>query len=300
MKKTLSAILAVLLAALLCACGNTAPASKSESSVSTITSSAASEGVSNPTDEEAHENGYPKIEELVWSFRNTVEYDEPVAVFDYTNNSDYTIVMLELYFKMKEGVTSKQLQLIDPFTDELIPNDKIPDMEPYVYDWIVSDPGETAEGADCYIDYNTYPTSTDQCDLMEFSSANIHFIGEDGKIHTVSYSAENCGYALSENTEEPYVWVDNDYTKMIPKPNTRIASADQFEEDCLGVKAYDMSHDDFLEYIDSCEQMGFQNKYPNEDLDYSYTGTNANGYEIDVRYIDNMHYIEITLQKEEQ
>lgn len=185
MKKTLSAILAVLLAALLCACGNTAPASKSESSVSTITSSAASEGVSNPTDEEAHENGYPKIEELVWSFRNTVEYDEPVAVFDYTNNSDYTIVMLELYFKMKEGVTSKQLQLIDPFTDELIPNDKIPDMEPYVYDWIVSDPGETAEGADCYMDYNTYPTSTDQCDLMEFSSANIHFIGEDGKIHTV-------------------------------------------------------------------------------------------------------------------
>ena len=62
---------------------------------------------------------------------------------------------------MKEGVTSKQLQLIDPFTDELIPNDKIPDMEPYVYDWIVSDPGETAEGADCYMDYNTYPTSTD-------------------------------------------------------------------------------------------------------------------------------------------
>lgn len=55
MRKTLSAILAVLLAALLCACGNTAPASKSESSVSTITSSAASEGVSNPTGEEAHE-----------------------------------------------------------------------------------------------------------------------------------------------------------------------------------------------------------------------------------------------------
>lgn len=109
MKKTLSAILAVLLAALLCACGNTAPASKSESSVSTITSSAASEEVSKPTDEEAHENGYPKIEELVWSFRNTVKYDEPVAVFDYTNNSDYTIVMLELYFKMKEGVTDSNL-----------------------------------------------------------------------------------------------------------------------------------------------------------------------------------------------
>ncbi len=54
----------------------------------------------------------------------------------------------------------------------------------------------------------------------------------------------------------------------------------------------------FLEYIDSCEQMGFSKTNTRmKTLIYSYTGTNANGYEIDVRYIDNMHYIEITLQK---
>ena len=56
---------------------------------------------------------YPRIEELSWSFRNSVRYGKPVAVFDYTNNSDFTITQLYLVFKMKEGVTSDQLQLVN-------------------------------------------------------------------------------------------------------------------------------------------------------------------------------------------
>lgn len=240
---------------------------------------------------------YPKIEEISWEFRNTVKYGEPVAVFDYTNNSSYTIVLLVFEFRMKENVTSEQLQLVDIFTDEFVPNEEIPEMKPYVNDWIVCDPGEKAEGADCYMKYNTYPSNTDQCELMELQSADIYFIGEDGKKHTVSYSADNGGYSLRETSEELYSWIDNDYTKMLPKPDTRIASADQFREDCLGVKAYDMNHEAYLAYVDACEQMGFENKYPNEDHDYSYTGINQEDYEIYIRYIDDMHYVEITLQK---
>lgn len=240
---------------------------------------------------------YPKIEEISWEFRDTVKYGEPVAVFDYTNNSDYTIVLLDFQFRMKENVTSEQLQLVDIFTDEFVPDEEIPEMKPYVYDWIVCDPGEKAEGADCYMKYNTYPANTAQCELMELKSADIYFIGEDGKRHTVSYSAENGGYSLWTSSEELFTWIDNDYTNMIPKPDTRIASADQFKENCLGVKAYDMTHDAYLAYVDACEQMGFVNKYPNEDHDYSYVGTNQEGYEIYIRYIDSMHYVEITLEK---
>ncbi|MDD7652338.1 MAG: DUF6591 domain-containing protein [Candidatus Faecousia sp.] len=241
--------------------------------------------------------GYPKIEEISWEFRNTVRYGEPVAVFDYTNNSNYTIVLLDFQYEMKDGVTSEQLQLTDILTDSLVPDEEIPEMTPNVLDWIVCDPGEKAEGAICYMKYNTEPANTNQCQLMNLKSADIYFIGEDGKRHTVSYSAENGGYSLWETSEELYSWIDNDYTKMIPKPDTRIASADQFKEDCLGVKAYDMSHDAYLAYIDACEDMEFENKYPNEDHDYSFTGTNPEGYEIYVRYIDYMHCIEITLKK---
>lgn len=239
---------------------------------------------------------YPKIDELSWSFRNTVRYEKPVAAFDYTNNSDFTIVQLSLYFKMKDGVTAEQLQLISTVTGELIPDEEIPDMEPYVLDWIVCDPGETAENAVCYMMYNTEPTNTNQCELMELNHADICYIGKDGKGHTVSYSAENGGYSVSEIAKDLFVWSESDYAKMIPKPETRIASVVNDDDECLYVKAYDISFDYFLAYIDECEKLGFVDDYPDEDVRYNYHGTNADGYRVHIRFIDYMHYIEITLE----
>lgn len=240
---------------------------------------------------------YPKIEEISWEFRNTVRYNEPVAAFDYTNNSNYTIVRMQLEFRMKDGVTSEQLQLTYKLTGELVTDEEIPEMEPYVIDWIVCDPGETAEGAVLYMMYNTEPSNTAQCDLMELTSALIYYIAEDGKIHNVSYSAENGGYSLSEKSEEPYIWIDNEYTRMIPIPNSRIVEAEQYKETALSVDAYDITHDAYLEYIKKCQDMGFVDTYPDEDHDYTYFGTYAESYEIYIRYIEHMNHMEITLEK---
>jgi len=129
-------------------------------------------------------------------------------------------------------------------------------------------------------------------------SANIHFIGGDNKEHSVAYSAENGGYSLSERTNELFVWLDNDYTAQIPKPQTRIVNAEMYNDDFYA-KVYDITYDEFLAYVEACEEKNFQNKYPNEDIDYSYSGTNTDGYEIYTRYIDYLHCMEIELTKEE-
>ena len=138
---------------------------------------------------------------------------------------------------------------------------------------------------------------------MHLTSAEIYFIGDDGKEHVVSYSTENNGYNLSEQTKELFTWIDNDFTTQIPKPETRVASTEMYKnyegKDKLSVKAYDISYDAFLSYINECEEKGFRNKYPDEDIDYSYIGTNSEGYEIYIRFIDSMHYIEIELEKAE-
>ena len=242
---------------------------------------------------------YPKIEELSWSFRNTVRYEEPVATFDYTNNSEFTIVRLDLTFKMKEGVTSEQLQFVDPISDSLISDEEIADLEPYVLDWIVCDPGETAENAVCYMTYNAEPTSAEQCELMELNYAEIYFIGNDGKEHSVSYSAENGSYSISDTAEELFVWSESDYAGMIPKPETRVASVERDDEECFYVKAYDISHDYYLKYIEECEQMGFANDYPNDTTSISFSGTNAEGVNVNLRFIDYMQYMEITVERAE-
>ena len=256
------------------------------------------EGFSSPTKPQSvtQKIGHPKIEDISWEFRNSVRYQNPVAVFDYTNNSNYTIVQLYLQFKFKDGVTSDQLQLTDTLTDALVSDDKIPELSPYVIDWIVCDPGEQAQGAPIYLIYNTEPTNATQCELMNLISVEIEYIAEDGKIHTVFYSAENQGYSLSSKAKEPYVWIDNDYTKMIPKPTTRVVIADQYEETTLCVDVYDITHATYLAYISECQDVGFVDKYPGEDHDYSFFGTNAGGYQIYVRYLEYMHLMEITLK----
>lgn len=241
-------------------------------------------------------DGYPKIEELDWSFRNTVRYDEPVAVFDYVNNSSYTIVEFAVQFKMKDGVTSAELNLIDILTGEPVSDEEIPNMKPYVYDSIVCDPGETAEGANCFMVYNTYPTSTAQCELMELDSAQIYYIGSDKKIHCVYYSAENEGYEVSERTKEPYTWREHEFSNLIPIPETRFLESEDYKGK-LYIDAYDITYEYFLRYISECEMMGFENKYPNEDIGYSYRGVSSDGYELSVRFTSSMHRMEVSVEK---
>ncbi len=287
MKRLLSLFLVFMLIFSFAACGGKTPSPTNDEA----NSSQSQNKVQKQTD-------HPKIEEISYSFRDTVRYNEPVAAFDYTNNSNYTIVSLQLEFKMKDGVTSEQLQLTHTVRDELITDEEIPEMEPYVYDWIVCDPGETAENAVCYMDYNTEPTNTAQCALMDLTKAEIHFIGDDTKEHVVLYNAENKGYKLLEQADELFTWIDNDFAKQIPKPETRVAHATMSDDDNkLYIKAYDISYDAFLSYVNECEKKGFQNNYPDEEIDYSYGGTNADGYELDIRFIDYMQYIEIVLEK---
>ena len=261
-----------------------------------------------PTNDEANssqsqnkvqkQTDHPKIEEISYSFRDTVRYNEPVAAFDYTNNSNYTIVFLQLEFKMKDGVTSEQLQLTHTVRDELI---TVREYQKWNH---MSMTGLYAiQGKQRKMLYAIWIITQSRrillnVRLMDLTKAEIHFIGDDTKEHVVLYNAENKGYKLLEQADELFTWIDNDFAKQIPKPETRVAHATMSDDDNkLYIKAYDISYDAFLSYVNECEKKGFQNNYPDEEIDYSYGGTNADGYELDIRFIDYMQYIEIVLEK---
>ena len=78
---------------------------------------------------------------------------------------------------------------------------------------------------------------------MDLTKAEIHFIGDDTKEHVVLYNAENKGYKLLEQADELFTWIDNDFAKQIPKPETRVAHATMSDDDNkLYIKAYDISY----------------------------------------------------------
>ncbi|MDO5539426.1 MAG: hypothetical protein Q4F83_05055 [Eubacteriales bacterium] len=247
----------------------------------------------------ASASDHPKIEDIDWSFQNTVRYGESMAAFNYTNNSDYTIVQLDCYFKIKEGTTAEQLPITD-YSGQQLSNEEIATLKPFVYDCIVCDPGETAEGFTCYITGNTSPTDTQQSDYFELASADISYIADDGMTYKVSYSAENEGYSDPNIIGDPFSWSDSDFAQMLPVPATQYITVAKDTEEVFYAKAYDISQDYFFSYIDECEETGFIDDYPDEESTYLFCGTTADGYQLNLRFIDYMKYLEITLEEAEE
>ena len=237
---------------------------------------------------------YPTIEEVEYFFQDSIRYEEPVAVFGYKNNSEFTIVRLDLEFEMKEEITAEQLIAFDSFKEKWeLSDDDILSFKPIVYDYMVCDSGEEVVGAICNMDYNMEPISAEQCKFMDLNCAEIYFVAVDNKIHKVRYSAENDEYLLAEETIELYNWSNSEYANMLPKPDTRIVEIDYDKEDYFQCSAYDMSFEDFQAYMKKCEEKGFS---WDEDNSSSCWANNEEGYTLHVRYLDYMKMVEISLE----
>lgn len=300
MKKQMYKVLILCLATvLLVGCGDSKIKEDFKETINEVVVSEESKEIEESTssDDEAIDEvsiTYPTIEEIEYFFRDSIRYEEPAAVFGYKNNSDFTIVRLDLEFMMKQDITAEELIVFDSLKDiRELSEDDILSFEPVVYDYMVCDSGEEVVGATCYMEYNLEPINAEQCKFMDLNCAEIYFVAVDNKIHRVRYSAENDEYLLAEETIELYNWSNSEYANMLPKPDTRIVEIDYDKEDYFQCSAYDMSFEDFQAYMKKCEEKGFS---WNEDNSTSCWANNEEGYTLHVRYLDYMKMLEISLE----
>lgn len=277
MKKIASIFLLFAIAFSLSACGNSA--------------STENKGVS-----EADLLDYPKIDGIEWFFSNGVVYNEPVALFGYTNNTGFTIVELDISFRLNDSVTTEQLGVFNGLKESFssLSDEDLLKITPTVYDYMVCENGETVNGAVCDLKASYEAESTSQCDLFTLDSASIAFIGKDGKKHTVSYSAVNNGYSLVGKAEELFVWSESTYAKIVPQPDTKIAAVDYDEPDYFQFTAYDISSSGYAAYIEACKAAGFRNDL--EESELSFWGTDSQGNKMNVRFFPTMNAIEVTVR----
>lgn len=303
MKKQIYKVLILCFATVLLAgCGNSKNAEKFSGTTNEVVVSKEAKEIKESVglDEEPKDIvmiTHPTMEEINYYFQDSIRYEEPVAVFGYKNNSEFTIVRLDLEFRMKEDITAEELIVFDSLKDiRELSEDDILSFEPIVYDYMVCDSGEEVVGATCYMEYNLEPINTEQCKFMDLNCAEIYFIAVDNKIHRVRYSAENGEYLLAEETMELYNWSNSEYANMLPKPDTRIVEIDYDKEDYFQCSAYDMSFEDFQAYMKKCQEKGFS---WDEDNSTSFWANNEEGYTLHVRYLDYMKMVEISLEMEE-
>ena len=298
MKKILSIFLLFTIVFSLASCGNNTSTENKNgpSGNESVSSTNANNGNAAASDKETNHLDHPKIDDIEWFFSNGVSYNEPVALFGYTNNTGFTIVELDVSFCLDDSVTAEQLAVFSGLKDSFssLSDEELLKITPTVRDYMVCENGETVDGAVCYLKASYEAENTAQCDLFTLDSATIAFIGNDGKKHTVAYSAINEGYSLSGNAEELFVWSESAYAKLVPQPDTKIATIDYDEPDYFQFTAYDIDSSGYDAYIEVCKAAGFSKDL--EESALSFWGTDSQGNEMNVRFFPTMNSIEVMVR----
>lgn len=237
------------------------------------------------TDSESSDNAAIHIEEIDWNVAASVLDGERVVSFNYTNNSKYTILEIELKFSQKEGLTAEQLSVFDDIKNEWeLTDNEIANIYITGCNRKCADPGETVSNSPCYIeDIYTYVENINQYEIMEPDIMTIYFIGNDGKGYTIYYDFKSQTYSESslggQNIQE---WSDSELSKLLPKAEAPEVKIQYDEEKIFKFTANGVSRESFEAYVKAVKAKGFTNSIIDRNNDY-YASTD-DGATVDVNY----------------
>lgn len=201
-----------------------------------------------------------KIEDIDWTVTESVMDGERFISFNYTNNSSYTIMDVEMKFVQRSDITKDQLSVFDDlkadkeWTDEEV-------AETYIlgYNRKYADPGEIVTDSPCLINgTHTLVESLAQYDIMEPDIVNIAFIGPDGKGYGVYYDFKTQTYSeSSQGAQDLHQWSDSEISQLLPKAEFKavIVSSDYNDSFCFD--AYGVSREEFDAYVEAVKANGF-------------------------------------------
>lgn len=242
-------------------------------------------------DEEQQSSGYfsakdaIKIEEIDWSVAPGILDGESFISFNYTNNSKYTIMDVEMEFRQKEGTTTEQLSVFDSikerfeWTDEKV-------AETYIlgYNRKMAEPGESVEDSPCVINGTyTLVENMEQYEIMQPDMVSIAFIGDDGKGYAIYYDFNTQTYGeASTGPRELQNWSDSEISALIPKVEAPAINVSTDEEERFFFYAYGVTRAEFETYVEAVKARGFTNV--GYEGDNSYRASNADGIEANITY----------------
>ncbi|MBQ5332764.1 MAG: hypothetical protein J6K92_05845 [Oscillospiraceae bacterium] len=241
-----------------------------------------------------------KIEEIDWNVTESILDGERIVSFNYTNNSKYTILDVEMKFRQKADTTPQQLSLFDElketyeWTDEEV-------SEIYIlgYNRKCADRGETVSDSPCCIN-GTYieVQSMEQFEIMEPDMVTIVFEGKDGKGYTIFYDFISKTYSeSSEGGLDLHEWSEKDLCRNIPKIEAPAVNVTSDQDDCFICFAYGVSADDYSSYVQAVKDKGFSNiEFENRT---HMDATNADGLLVSIRYNPIDEELRCRIDKEE-
>lgn len=314
MKKVLDRIMvllvALIIAAAMCGCGNKDAGKDSGSSASESAEEAdageESEKEEKTDKKEEKSSGAPKIEEIEWNVDEGIVDGDRKVVMSLTNNSDYSLTGVDISFTEKDGITDDEKdafysdikEKLDASDDDM---EQLKDREISMHAKTerVIPTGESVASADMYYYQGYfYVKDLDHFGLVTPDIAEISYVDGD-KIYKEYYDFKGKKYSMDDKTEEAQYWSKSALGSVVPKPEAPvIKDGGRDDDDCFMFEAYGMTIDDFNAYIDSCKDMGYT--VDASEFDGFYSADNSEGYNVYMNYDNNRYSASVTVKSPDE
>lgn len=226
-----------------------------------------------------------KIKDIDWSVTESIIDGERCLSFNYTNNSKYTILDVEMEFVQKSDVTKEQLSVFNKLKeDREWTDEEVSEIYILGYNRKCAEPGETVSDSPCSIN-GTYilVENIKQYEIMEPDMMTVAFIGKDGKGYTMYYDFKSQVYGeSSQGGQDLQQWSDSEISKLLPKADAPAINVSTDREDRFYFYAYGVSREGFENYVDAVKANGFTEV--GFESSTSYRATNSDGVEAHVTY----------------
>lgn len=239
-----------------------------------------------------------KIEDIDWSVTESVIDGQRYPVLEYTNNSECTIVDVEMKFTLKEGLTDDQLSVLNSAKEKYKwSDDKISDVYILGYNRKIVEPQEKAKGSACVFN-GTYQAvdNMEQYNLTEPDIVQITYMKSDNKVYSLYYDFKKQEYTEDSDSGIAAIdWSDSEIAKLISKPDVKVLKISNDKKDKFSFSAFGVSNEVFEKYVDDCKSKEFTDV--GFESTNGYRASNSDGYEVDIKYNANEETMNVTIEK---
>ena len=224
------------------------------------------------------------IEDIDWEVKESVVDGERTVTLDYTNNTKYTILEVEIDFILKDGLTKEDLAVFDEVKEELEWNDEdVAELYMYTNNRKCAEPGESVVGSYGYICGLAYIDNMEQIAVMDYDVMEISFVGPEDNKYTIFYDFKNDEF--SEATYSPkklHEWSEYEIADKLPEMDFVEVELSGDDEDRVHYHAYGVTSEDYVAYKEAAISAGYTNEVL--ETDDWYTADDAEGYSISLDY----------------
>ncbi len=241
-------------------------------------------------DAQVQESGAPaddaiKVEQIDYEVKDGVENGYRRVLFGYTNNSDYTVVSVELLMDMPEDVKDEELEsaFADLIEQDLYTVEDLHDIKMGCDSTFAVEPGQ-ASGERAATYGMIYATSLEQYELMEPDMLTIQFL-HDGEIYEEYYDYKTGSYTLSSDVIDAGQWGESELAEAVPRPEDALVVDVSDRETQFSFEVACMTAEEFEDYVATVGDAGYTVDVAETDVTY-YADNEEGTYHVDLMYWD--------------